>query len=60
MGVTYEADGRIGVITLDNPPANSYDLAIMEAFADAVDQAVGLVGDAHQASPPTTTDLSST
>ena len=41
MGVTYQADGRIGVITLDNPPANSYDLAIMEAFADAVDQAVG-------------------
>ena len=30
----------MATITLDNPPANSYDLAVMTAFADAVDQAI--------------------
>ncbi len=39
-GVTFEADGRVARITLDNPPANSYDLAVMTAFADAVDAAI--------------------
>jgi enoyl-CoA hydratase/carnithine racemase len=39
MGVRYERDGGVGTITLDNPPANSYDLAVMREFADAVDQA---------------------
>jgi len=41
MSVTYEADGHVGVITLDNPPANSYDLEVMQAFSDAVDEAIG-------------------
>jgi enoyl-CoA hydratase/carnithine racemase len=41
MSVTYEADGRVGLITLDNPPANSYDLEVMQAFSDAVDEAIG-------------------
>ncbi len=41
MGVTFEADGRVGTITLDNPPANSYDLAVMTEFSQAVDAAIG-------------------
>ena len=40
MSVSYEADGHVGVITLDNPPANSYDLGVMTAFSDAVDAAI--------------------
>jgi enoyl-CoA hydratase/carnithine racemase len=32
MGVTF--------VTLDNPPANSYDLAVMQAFAADVDEAI--------------------
>jgi enoyl-CoA hydratase/carnithine racemase len=41
MGVVYAADGRLGTITLDNPPANSYDLSVMTEFSDAVDAAIG-------------------
>ncbi len=41
MSVSYEADGHVGVITLDNPPANSYDFEVMQAFSDAVDEAIG-------------------
>src|SRR4029079_2344411 len=41
MSVSYEADGHVGVITLDNPPANSYDLEVMQPFSDAVDEAIG-------------------
>jgi enoyl-CoA hydratase/carnithine racemase len=41
MPVTYSADGRVGTITLDNPPANSYDLQVMTQFSDAVDEALG-------------------
>jgi enoyl-CoA hydratase/carnithine racemase len=40
MGVIFERDGRVGTITLDNPPANSYDLSVMTEFGDAVDEAV--------------------
>ena len=36
MAVTYAADGAVGTITLDNPPANSYDLAFMRELADAI------------------------
>jgi enoyl-CoA hydratase/carnithine racemase len=40
MSVSFERDGGTGTITLDNPPANSYDLAVMTEFSDAVDQAI--------------------
>ncbi|HEY1508145.1 MAG TPA: enoyl-CoA hydratase-related protein [Solirubrobacteraceae bacterium] len=40
MAVTYHADGPLGFITLDKPPANSYDLEFMTEFAEAVDEAV--------------------
>ncbi len=40
MAVAFEHDGGVGTITLDNPPANSYDLAVMSEFSEAVDQAV--------------------
>ena len=40
MAVTYTAEGALGFITLDNPPANSYDLAFMTEFAAAVDAAI--------------------
>jgi enoyl-CoA hydratase/carnithine racemase len=39
MAVPFSADGGIGVITLDRPPANSYDLSFIEELAAAVDQA---------------------
>ncbi|HEX4009685.1 MAG TPA: enoyl-CoA hydratase-related protein, partial [Solirubrobacteraceae bacterium] len=35
MAVTYDA----GTITLDNPPANSYDIAFMRELAAAIDAA---------------------
>lgn len=40
MPVTFSADGPVGFITLDNPPANSYDLEVMTQFSDAVDEAI--------------------
>jgi enoyl-CoA hydratase/carnithine racemase len=40
MPVAFEADGGVGTITLDNPPANSYDLELMTAFSGAVDEAI--------------------
>ena len=39
MAVSFSADDGIGVITLDRPPANSYDLSFIEELAAAVDQA---------------------
>jgi enoyl-CoA hydratase/carnithine racemase len=39
MGVSFASDGGVGVITLDRPPANSYDLAFIEELAGAVRQA---------------------
>ena len=43
MAVTFSAEGPLGFITLDSPPANSYDLAFMTEFSAAVDE--GLAGD---------------
>ena len=40
MAVTFTTDGPIGFITLDKPPANSYDLEFMTEFSEAVDEAV--------------------
>jgi enoyl-CoA hydratase/carnithine racemase len=40
MAVTFTNEGPIGFITLDHPPANSYDLAYMTEFSSAVDEAV--------------------
>ncbi len=41
MAVEFSADGAVGYITLDKPPANSYDLAFMEEMEAAVDAAAG-------------------
>jgi enoyl-CoA hydratase/carnithine racemase len=41
MGVTFQQDDGVGAITLDHPPANSYDLSVMTEFSDAVDAAIG-------------------
>ena len=38
--VSYAADDRVATITIDNPPANSYDLSVMRAFSDAVERAI--------------------
>jgi enoyl-CoA hydratase/carnithine racemase len=40
MAVGYNGDGPLGFITLDKPPANSYDLEFMTEFSEAVDEAV--------------------
>jgi enoyl-CoA hydratase/carnithine racemase len=40
MAVTFSSDGPLGFITLDSPPANSYDLAFMTEFSAAVDEAM--------------------
>jgi enoyl-CoA hydratase/carnithine racemase len=40
MAVTFTSEGPLGFITLDKPPANSYDLEFMTEFSDAVDEAV--------------------
>ena len=39
MAVTFAADGRVGTITLDNPPANSYDLEMVTELGAAIDAA---------------------
>src|SRR3954447_26451608 len=39
MAVSFAADGAVGSITLDKPPANSYDKDFMEEFGTAVDAA---------------------
>jgi enoyl-CoA hydratase/carnithine racemase len=39
MAVSFAAEGPIGFITLDKPPANSYDLAFMEEMGAAVEAA---------------------
>jgi enoyl-CoA hydratase/carnithine racemase len=36
MAVSYHAEGAVGFITLDKPPANSYDKAFMEELAEAI------------------------
>jgi enoyl-CoA hydratase/carnithine racemase len=39
MAVSFSTEGAIGFITLDKPPANSYDFAFMEEMGAAVDAA---------------------
>ena len=39
MAVTYAADGRVGTITLDKPPANSYDIEMVTELGAAIDAA---------------------
>jgi enoyl-CoA hydratase/carnithine racemase len=39
MAVTYAADGAVGTITLDNPPANSYDIEMVTELGAAIDAA---------------------
>lgn len=41
MAVEYSREGNIGYITLNNPPANSYDLSFMEELGESVDAAAG-------------------
>ena len=41
MAVSFSADASIGTITLDKPPANSYDLEYIEELRDAVQEAAG-------------------
>ena len=45
MAVTAEVRGRVGWITLDRPPANSYDAG----FLEELDQAIGQVAEAEVA-----------
>ncbi|MBV8711537.1 MAG: enoyl-CoA hydratase/isomerase family protein [Solirubrobacterales bacterium] len=40
MAVTFTNEGPLGFITLDHPPANSYDLVFMTEFSTAVDEAL--------------------
>jgi enoyl-CoA hydratase/carnithine racemase len=40
MAVAFSAEGPLGFITIDNPPANSYDLSMMQEFSAAVAAAV--------------------
>jgi len=40
MAVWSTTEGALGFITLDNPPANSYDLSVMMEFSTAVDAAI--------------------
>jgi enoyl-CoA hydratase/carnithine racemase len=39
MAVSFSADAGIGTITLDKPPANSYDLDYVQELAEAVQEA---------------------
>lgn len=55
MAVEFRTEGAIGHLTLDHPPANSYDLSFMEELAAAVDAAeadddarVVIVGSANE------------
>ncbi len=40
MAVEFSSHGHVGTITIDNPPANSYDLTVMSEFGAAVDDAL--------------------
>ena len=44
MAVTYEPDGAVGYITLDKPPANSYDKDFMDELGGAIDAAASDAG----------------
>jgi enoyl-CoA hydratase/carnithine racemase len=39
MAVTYAGGATVGTITLDKPPANSYDVEFMEELGEAIDEA---------------------
>jgi enoyl-CoA hydratase/carnithine racemase len=39
MAVSFAAEGALGFITLDNPPANSYDIEFMRELADSISAA---------------------
>src|SRR4051812_33037515 len=39
MAVSFAAEGPVGTVTLDKPPANSYDKAFMDELGAAVDAA---------------------
>ncbi|GMA15411.1 enoyl-CoA hydratase/isomerase family protein (plasmid) [Deinococcus metallilatus] len=39
MPVTFTQEGKLGFITLDNPPANSYDINFMRELDRAIDEA---------------------
>jgi enoyl-CoA hydratase len=39
MAVSFSADAGIGAITLDRPPANSYDLEFVQELGEAVEEA---------------------
>ena len=41
MAVEYSREGAVGYITLDKPPANSYDLTFMEELGACVGSAAG-------------------
>jgi enoyl-CoA hydratase/carnithine racemase len=41
MAVDFTSEGGVGLITLDKPPANSYDRAFMDELSAAVDAAAG-------------------
>jgi enoyl-CoA hydratase/carnithine racemase len=41
VAVEFSSEGAVGYITLDKPPANSYDRAFMEELSAAVDAAAG-------------------
>ncbi|MEW6635838.1 MAG: enoyl-CoA hydratase-related protein [Actinomycetota bacterium] len=41
MAVEYGREGNVGYITLNNPPANSYEYSFMEELGEAVDAAAG-------------------
>src|SRR5919107_3605904 len=41
MAVSFSSEGPVGFITLDKPPANSYDFEFMEEMGAAVDAAAG-------------------
>jgi len=44
MAVSYSPDGAVGYITLDKPPANSYDKDFMDEFGAAADAAASDAG----------------
>jgi enoyl-CoA hydratase/carnithine racemase len=39
MAVSFSTEEAVGVVTLDRPPANSYDIAFIEELADAIEAA---------------------
>ena len=41
MAVSFSAEGAVGQILLDNPPANSYDIEFMRELAAAISDASG-------------------